>query len=176
MYFSPTTECEGFDTIQHLNPSKSSEFDRISPKFIRVAAVILAPVLERLFNAGFECGFFPNTLKIAEVILVFKTGDETKLTNYRPMSLLSCFSKILEKIVYHREIKFLDKNSVFSPYQFGFRQGCSTVHAIIDIIANCNDNINQQLFSGIIFLDLSKAFDTVDHEILAYFRNLNTMA
>ena len=97
---------------------------------------------------------------------VFKTDDKTKLTNYRPISLLSCFSKILEKIVYHRMIKFTDKNAVFSPYQFGFRPGCSTVHAIIDIIANCIDNINQQLFSGILFLDLSKAFDIVDHEIL----------
>ena len=75
------------------------------------------------------------------------------------------FLKILEKIVYHKVIKFLDKNLVFSPYQFGFGPGCSTVHAIIDIIANCNDNINQQLFSGILFLDLSKAFDTVNHEI-----------
>ena len=69
-------------------------------------------------------------------------------------------------MVYRRVIKFLNKNSVFSPYQFGYRPGCFTVHAIIDIIVNCNDNINQQLFSGILFLDLSKAFDTVDHEIL----------
>ena len=97
---------------------------------------------------------------------MFKTGDKTKLTNYRPISLLSCFSKTLEKIVYHRVIKFLNKNSVFSPYQFGFRPGCSTVHTIVDIIAICNDNINQQLCSGILFLDLSKAFDTVDHEML----------
>ena len=121
--------------------------------------------MEELFNAGVECGFFPNTLKIAKVISVFETGDKTKLTNYRPISLLSCFSKTLEKIVNHRVIKFLDKNSVFSPYQFGFRPGCSTVHAIVDLIAICNDNINQQLCSGILFLDLSKAFDTVDHEI-----------
>ena len=62
-------------------------------------------------------------------------------------------------------IKCLNKNSIFSPFQFD-APGCSTVHAIIDIIANCNDNINQQLFSGILFLDLSKAFDSVDHEIL----------
>ena len=145
MYFSLTTECELFDAIQQLNPSKSSGFDGISPKYIRIAAIILAPVLETLFNACFECGFFPNTLKIAKVIPVFKTGDKTKLTNYRPISL-SCFSKILEKIVYHKVIKFLDKNSVFPPYQFGFGPGCSTVHAIIDTIAICNDNINQKLF------------------------------
>ena len=122
-----------------------------------------------LFNACLDCGFFPNTLKIAKVIPVFKTGDKTKLTNYRPISLLSCFSKTLEKIVYHKVIKFLDKNSVFSPHQlFGFRPGCSAVHAIIDIIANCNDNIKQQFFSGtgIMFFDLRKAFDTVNHEIL----------
>ena len=68
--------------------------------------------------------------------------------------------------MYHRVIKFLDGNSVFSAYQFEFRPECPTVHAIIDIISNCNDNINQQLFSGVLFLDLSKAFDTVDHEIL----------
>ena len=139
MYFSSTTECEVFDAIKQLNPSKSSGFERISPKFIRVTADILAPLLEKLLNACFECGFFPNTLKIAKVIPVFKTGDKIKLTNYKPISLLSCFSKILEKSVYHKMIKFLNKNSVFSPYQFGFRPGCSTVHATIDIIANCND-------------------------------------
>ena len=103
MYFSPTTECEVFDAIQRLNPRKGSGFDGISPKFIRIAAVILAPVLEKLFNACFECGFFPNTLKIAKIIPVFKTGDETKLTNYRSISLLSCFSKIVERIVNHRQ-------------------------------------------------------------------------
>ena len=65
MYFSPTTECEVFDAIQQLNPSKSTGFDGILPIFIRIAADILAPVLEKLFNACFECGFFPNTLNIA---------------------------------------------------------------------------------------------------------------
>ena len=77
MYFSPTTECEVFDAIQQLNPSKSDGFDGITSKFSRIAAVILAPVLEKLFEACFECGFFPNTLKIAKVIPVFKTGDKT---------------------------------------------------------------------------------------------------
>ena len=67
MYFNPTTKCEVFDAMQQLNPSKSGGFNGISSKFIRIAAVILAPVLEELFNAGVECGFFPNTQKLLKL-------------------------------------------------------------------------------------------------------------
>ena len=77
MYFSPTTECQVFDAIKQLNSSKSSGFDGISPKFSRITADILASVLEKLFHACFECGFFSNTLKIAKVIQQFKTDDKT---------------------------------------------------------------------------------------------------
>jgi len=124
---------------------------------------ILAPILAQLFNIFLRTGFFPNCLKIANVVLIYKNGDKTKLTNYRPISLLSCLSTILEKIVYKRVVDFLKLNEVLSPAQFGFRNNHSTIHAIVTY---CHENIKQHLMIGLLMLDLRKAFNTVQHDIL----------
>ena len=77
-----------------------------------------------------------------------------------------CFSKILEKAVYDRTINFLNEHSVLSPTQYGFRSNFSTEHAVLDIVNTCFDNIERKMYSGLVLLDLAKAFDTVDHHIL----------
>ena len=97
---------------------------------------------------------------------MFKSGDRQKLTNYRPKSILPCFSKILEKIVYSQTINFLNSNSVLGPTQYGFRPKQSTVHAILDIVSTCFNNVKNKKFTGLLLLDLTKAFDTVQHKIL----------
>ena len=114
----------------------------------------------------FETGVFPNCLKIAEVVPIFKKSDRSKATNYRPISLLSQFDKILEKTIYHRLIHFLEKYQLLNKVQFGFRQNPSTIQAISKIYDEIVQNIDQDLYTCCIFLDLSKAFDTVDHNIL----------
>ena len=91
---------------------------------------------------------------------------EIKLTNYKPISILSCFLKILEKIVYARTIAFLNSNSVLCPTQHGFRPKQSTLHAILDLVSTCFDNVENKKFTGLLLLDLNKAFDTVQHKIL----------
>ena len=108
MYLRSTSPFETLCVIKQLNCNKSCGFDGIDAKFVQLAAEVIAPALCLLFNACFENGFFPTCLKEAKVVPVFKSGDRRKLTNYRPISILSCFSKILKKIVYSRTIDFLN--------------------------------------------------------------------
>ena len=125
-------------------------------KFLKLSKVIIAPILSKLFNMRFKSGVFPNCLKVAEVVPIFKKGDQSKATNYRPISLLSQFDKILEKIIYHRLIHFLEKY-LLNKNQFGFRQNSSTIHAISKIYDQLLQNIDKDLYTCCIFLDLSKA-------------------
>ena len=166
MYLRPTSPFEILCIIKQLNCNKSCGLDGIDAKFVQLVAEAIAPALCLLFNACFENGFFPTCLKEAKVMPEFKSGDRQQLTNYRPISILTCFSKILEKIVYSRTIDFLNSNSVLCPTQYGFRPKQSTVYAILDIVSTCFDNVESKKFTGLLQLDLTKAFDTVQHKIL----------
>ena len=165
MYFRPISTVEVFNIINQLKPSKSCGFDGIETKFVKIAAEIIAVVLTNLYNHCFALGVFP-CLKTAKVIPVFKSGEFQPLTNYRPISLLSCFSKIFEKLVHSRTVDFINSHYLLTPTQYGFRSNHSTIHAILDIITSTYDNIENQVFTGLVLLDLAKAFDTVDHDIL----------
>ena len=109
---------------------------------------------------------FPELLKLAKVIPTFKKGNELLCENYRPISLLSVFSKIFEKVIYTRMYDYLMKNNLIYKRQFGFRNNHSTNHALISLSENIKSNLDSGQFSAGIFIDLQKAFDTVNHEIL----------
>ena len=111
-------------------------------------------------------GVFPSKLKEAKVIPVYKSDVETEPGNYRPISLLSVFNRIFEKLMYHRLKSFLDKNDVLFKAQYGFREKYSTQHAILDTVTIIQNNMDLKLFTCGIFIALKKAFDTVDHAIL----------
>ena len=146
--------------------NSSPGFDGI-PSFVANQCIdyFIEP-LTYIINMSFMEGVFPSELKLAKVIPIFKSGDSTKMSNYRPISILSFFSKIFEKLMYNILNNFLYKNDVIYKYQFGFRKKHSTQHAIITLV----DRITSSLDSGDlaigVFLDLKKAFDTVDHHIL----------
>ena len=104
--------------------------------------------------------------KLAHVVPIFKKGDQTHCSNYRPISLLSCFHKLFEKIVKFKLDEYLKTNNILYKYQFGFRKSHSTNLAIVHVIDEIYSHLNQNMYGLGIFLDLKKAFDTVDHEIL----------
>ena len=111
-------------------------------------------------------GVFPDCLKIAEVIPIFKKGDHNLATNYCPISILSQFDKIFEKLIYIRISSYLEKYDLLSKNQFGFSENSSTNFAIVHIHDNILRNVDLGLHTCCIFLDFSKAFDTVNHQIL----------
>ena len=105
---------------------------------------------------------------MAKIIPIFKQDDDTDANNYRPISLLSNFNRIFEKIVFKRMESFIEQKNLLTPSQYGFRKAHSTQHAILDIVNAIQTNMDNRLFSCGIFIDLKKAFDTVDHKILLH--------
>ena len=122
--------------------------------------------LEIIFNASFARGIVTDKFKIVRVLPIFKNGIQTNTSNYRPISLLSVFNRILEKIMYNRLSNFIEKMNIIYAKQFRFRLHHSTEHAILSIVDKIHEGIEKGMFSCGIFLDFSKAFDTVNHAIL----------
>ena len=119
-----------------------------------------------IFNLFLAKGIFPDDLKIARVTPVFKAGNENEVGDYRPISILPCFSKLLERIMYNRLFKYLTTNEILYKKQFGFQEGHSTEHAIMQVSNNINNSFEKNHFTLGVFIDLSKAFGAVDRYIL----------
>ena len=131
-----------------------------------MSAEIIAPTLKILFNTCIEQGIFPDRLKIAELTPIFKKGDKLNVSNWRPISLLSPFSKLFEIHLHTQLTKFINKHNILHPYQYGFRRNSSTEQAITQITDEISANIQDNFFTCSVFIDLTKAFDTIDHSIL----------
>lgn len=165
-FLFPTSMEEVCTCINGLDGNKSPGPDEIPIKFIKLANNVISPLLSRIINTCFELGKFPSILKIAEIIPIPKCSSTSTITNYRPISLLSPLSKIFEKLVYERLLKYLDKNNILTESQFGFRRGSSANLAIAELHERLLDSVDNGEYTCAIFLDLAKAFDTVDHKIL----------
>ena len=127
---------------------------------------ILAPILSILFNYTFELGLFPQIFKVAKVIPIYKSGNKDLVNNYRPISLLSSLSKVLEKLIKTRFVNFFEKHDIFYDYQYGFRKKHGVIHALLDVTTLGFDAIQNRNYTALVLIDLRKAFDSVSHEIL----------
>jgi hypothetical protein len=154
------------DIISELNPSKSTGPFSVPTKILKIIKKFIVNPLQAIFNLSFVNGTVPDKFKIAKVIPVFKQGSDLCVNNYRPISLLSVFNRILEKLMFSRLMDHIDKYDILYQKQFGFRSKHSTLHSILSITDLAQRAIDSSTYSCGIFLDLSKAFDTVDHRIL----------
>ena len=164
--------CESIDRdellklIMNLQNSKSPGFDNIGPKLIKEMAYSFVDPLLHIYNLSFASGIVPDQLKLAKVVPIYKKGERHTTNNYRPISLLSVFNKLLEKLMHTRLYSFLQKNDILYHYQFGFRRNHSTSLALIEVVDSIIKHMaNDDIVLGI-YLDLQKAFDTVNHDIL----------
>ena len=157
---------EVYNIINSLNLHKASGHDDIPSFFLRLGNEVLAPVLSVYFGLAFDIGHFPQIFKTAKVIPIFKSGSKQQASNYRPISLLPCLSKVQEKLIKTRLVNFFKNNNVLYEYQYGFRENHSVVHALLDVTTTSYDAIQNKNFTALLLMDLRKAFDTVSHEIL----------
>ena len=162
------TEEEIRDIIVNLDPNKASGPDQISNKMIKRVAGAISKPLHIIFNRSLSENIFPDIWKLGNLVPLFKKGDKSIPANYRPVSLLSNFGKILERIVFKHIYNHLISNDLLFKYQSGFRPGHSTTFQLIDIFHHICQSFDEKQYSCMVFCDISKAFDKVWHKGLLF--------
>ena len=165
LFFRDVRPSEISSIIDNME-SKPSPIHTYPVKVLKAIKDIIASVLSNLVNKSLQQGYFPSKFKLARVIPLHKGGCKQDVNNYRPISILPLISKIFEKIVYHQLSSFLDKYKILSPYQYGFRKNKSTIQAVLNQLEFTYNNLDQNKTVVSIFMDFSKAFDCIDHDIL----------
>jgi hypothetical protein len=168
IFIEPVDSSYIIETANKLQPKLSSVHDEISPKLLKETLSEIIIPITHIINRSLDSGIVPDQLKIAKVIPIYKASDSDQLRNYRPISLLPAFSKLIEKIMYNKVMSFLNSNNILYKHQYEFRPKHSTIHPIIHLINHCAkaNDANPQQYTMSIFCDLSKPFDVINHEIL----------
>ena len=152
--------------LKMLDAKKATALDKIPSKLLKLAADIVFPSLTHIFNESMRTGIFSSEWKLAKVSPIFKKGAKTDPNSYRPISVIPIVSKIFEKIIYDHLYAYLNNNNLLNNCQSGFRSLHSTLIALLEATNNWSLSIDNGLINGVIFIDLKKAFDTIDHNIL----------
>ena len=166
LFLKPVDELEVLEMVNGINVSKASGPNSIPNKLLKTNALLLLKPLTFLLNLSILEGNFPQLLKLADVCPIYKKNDKNKCENYRPISLLSNLSKLYERVMHTRLYDFLENTNLIYDLQFGFRKKHSTNHAILSIIEDIRQDLDNKTFTCGVFIDLEKAFDTVNHKIL----------
>ena len=146
--------------------SKASGIDKISARFIKDGAIVLAVPISQLFNLFIKTSSFPDDFKISKLKPLYKKGSKTDPKNYRPISLLPIVSKIIEKLVHDQAQNYLSENNVLYDCQSGFRTNYSTNYCLAYLNDKISKGFYQGLYTGMILIDLQKAFDTINYLLL----------
>jgi hypothetical protein len=166
MFLRPVDSTEIYRIIMTLKNSKASGYDSITTKVLKSCAQYICIPLAHVINLSFVEGIFPEKLKLSIVKPLFKKGNKQDPSNYRPIALIPVISKILEKAFYTRMYGFLTKYDILCPEQYGFRGNKSTTQACFELIKYVTESINNNIPVASVFLDMSKAFDSVNHSKL----------
>ena len=152
--------------VSSLRVDKATGLDGISARLLKEACPEIVPSLTHIINLFIRCGYFPDEWKISKVLPLYKEDIKSDPNNYRPISILPVVSKIIEKVIFKQLYEYLTHNNLLTVSQHGFRPMHSTLTALLEATNNWYLNIDDGLINSVLFLDLKKAFDTVDHSIL----------
>ena len=165
-YLLPTDTAEITSICKNLKDKNSAGCEGIVGKYAKLSINNISKPLCDIINCSFQTGIVPSEIKIAKIVPIYKTGAKDLFSNYRPISILPFFSKLFEKLVHDRLMTFLNQWNILSCNQYGFRKNCSTYMALMDICDKITESLDKNQCCAGIFIDLSKAFDTIDHSIL----------
>ena len=164
--FRNITFTEAKDETGEIKDGKSAGVDKISNKLLKAAGETIVSSLTYIFNLSINTGIFPDDLKLPKVTPIYKSGDKTECGNYRPVSIIPAVAKFFKQLVYRQLSEFLEANQLLSTNQSGFRTHHSTETALLHSSNQYLVNMDRSFIKGVLFLNLKKAFDTVDHKIL----------
>ena len=166
LFLLPTNSVEIENIINALAPKHSCGHDGMSNRLLKDLGSSIVVPLEIIFNQSLSTGVFPDIMKLGDVIPLYKSKNKDNCTNYRPISLLLTISKVLEKIIYKQTYSFLDKNNLLYESQYGFKSKHSCENAITELTSEILKGTEKNKLTFSVFLDLSKAFDTLSHNLL----------
>ena len=164
--FNVVGQDEVENILKSLDVAKSVGEDKISGKFLRDAAEVISSPITYIVNLSLKSATVPDDFKLARVLPIYKKGNQNDEGNYRPVSILPVVSKVLERIVYKQMHNYLEHNNLIYAFQSGFRSAHSTDTALTFLADKLRANMDNGLYTGMVLIDLQKAFDTVDHTIL----------
>lgn len=166
IFLATTDSLEVKETISSLKNGKAAGIDGLKAETLKAISSIISAPFACIINKCIETGCFPSVFKKSIVLPIYKSGDRMKVSNYRPISLITNLTKIFEKIIKKRLCKYLEKFNILSERQYGFREGKSTQDAILHLTSEMYKALDESKPALCIFIDLSKAFDTVSHTLL----------
>ena len=166
--FTTVDKEEILKIIMNLKSKTSFGHDDMTTKSLKMLAPVLLETITLIVNQSLVTGIFPDDLKLAKVIPLHKKADTSKMDNYRPVSLLPAISKIFEKVAHTQLYKYFKENDLFFRSQYGFRDEHSTEFAALELIDHLHIELDKKNIPEAIYMDLSKAFDTLDHDILLH--------